>query len=287
MRTTTSKTSSATNPAAGRWIRTSQNSARRLRSNTSTFPSPRTGTAITADVRADATTIIIDAGKSARSLCLALKSIGSDISDIDAIFITHEHADHVSALETLSKKHHIPIHAPRSCADYLARPGSATSSCTVGHPPLFTVELDGITVSSFLTSHDSRCPVGYRIATESGETFGVATDTGIVTCSTAEALAGCRGVVIECNHDKRMLATGPYPPFLKDRIASARGHLSNDDCAKFVAYLAERGTASFILAHLSAENNTKEIALAAVRRAIPDESISVEVSDPDTPTFMK
>ena len=230
--------------------------------------------------------ILIDAGKSARSLCLSLKAIGSDISEIDAIFITHEHSDHVSALETLSKKYHIPIHATVGCASAISRPGSVTSSCVVSHPPLFSVELDGITVSSFLTSHDCRCPVGYKIVTECGKAYGLATDTGIVTCGTAEALTGCLAVVIECNHDRQMLATGSYPFQLKERIASKTGHLSNDTCATFVSYLAERGTKSFILAHLSEENNTKELALKTVRKAVPDESISILVSDPDLPVFM-
>ena len=175
------------------------------------------------------TKILIDAGKSARSLCLALKDIGSHISEIDAIFITHEHTDHVSALETLSKQYHIPIHAVNRCADRISSRGRATSSCVVSHPPLFTVELAGITVSSFLTSHDSLCPVGYKIISAGGDSCGVATDTGIVTNSTAEALKGCRSVVIECNHDRMMLATGSYPPQLKERISSAIGHLSNDD----------------------------------------------------------
>ena len=231
--------------------------------------------------------ILVDAGKSARSLCLALRDIGSDISEIDAIFITHEHTDHVSALETLSKKHHIPIHAPKRCADHISARGTATSSCVVPHPPLFSVELDGITVSSFLTSHDSLCPVGYKVVSCDGESCGIATDTGMVTVSTADALKGCHSVVLECNHDKRMLAVGSYPPHLKDRIASAVGHLSNDDCAKMAAYLSENGTSSFILAHLSEENNTKELALSTVRQAVPDEKISILASDPDTPVFME
>lgn len=237
-------------------------------------------------ISSERASILVDAGKSARSLCLALRDIGADISKIDAIFITHEHTDHVSALETLSKKHHIPIHAANKCAEYLSRPGSATSSCVISHPPIFTVELDGISVSSFLTSHDSRCPVGYKVSSEGGDSCGVATDTGIVTVSTAEALKGCRAVVIECNHDRGMLACGPYPLQLKERISSGKGHLSNDDCAKMVAFLSENGTESFILAHLSEENNTKELALKTVRRAVPDERVAISVSDPDTPTFM-
>ena len=238
-------------------------------------------------IATDKTKVLIDAGKSARSLGLALKAIGSDISEIDAIFITHEHTDHVSALETLSKKHHIPIHATKRCAEGLAKCGSATSSCTVSHPPIFEVKLDGITVSSFMTSHDSLCPVGYKIVSDSGDSCGVATDTGRITESAVKALTGCRSVVIECNHDKRMLAAGPYPASLKERISSSFGHLSNDDCAAFTAFLAKNGTDNFILAHLSEENNTKELALGAVKNAIDNENISVRVSDQDSSVFME
>ena len=232
------------------------------------------------------TRILIDAGKSARSLSAALTGIGADIAAIDAIFITHEHTDHISALETLSKKHHIPIHAVEGCARSIARTAPTAAACTVSHAPDYTVVLGDLTISSFRTSHDSACPVGYRIETPTGEAFGVATDTGIVTVACARALTGCCGVVLECNHDPEILQNGIYPPSLKARISSRFGHLSNPDCARFARYLVDHGTRSLLLAHLSEENNRPDAAMTAVRDAVNDPHVFLTVARPDAPTFL-
>ena len=230
--------------------------------------------------------ILIDAGKSAKAVCTALESIGSSICEIDAIFITHEHTDHISALRVLTKKYGIPVHTVTGCACCVSSACSDRCDCVIEHDPVFSVEIGDITVSSFRTSHDSACAVGYKIVAEDGRAFGVATDTGIVTKGTGNALTGCEAVVLECNHDPDMLREGPYPFHLKTRIASRFGHLSNGDCARFAAYLAANGTKSFILAHLSRENNLPALALDTVRAAIPDESIKIKVASPDVPTFM-
>lgn len=231
--------------------------------------------------------ILIDAGKNAKAVCAALEKVGVSPYDIDAIFITHEHSDHISALRVLTNKYGIPIHAVAPCAECIATALGAKSEYVVFHTdPVFTVEVGDLTVSSFRTSHDSSCAVGYKITTEDGRAFGVATDTGIVTKGTGNALTGCEAVVLECNHDPEMLRDGPYPYYLKERIASRFGHLSNGDCARFAAYLAEHGTRNFILAHLSKENNTPRLALEAVRAAVPDRNIKISVASPDAPTFM-
>ena len=233
------------------------------------------------------TKILIDAGKNAKAVCTALEHIGVSPCEIDAIFITHEHSDHISALRVLTNKYGIQIHAVAPCAECIANALGAKSEHVVFHTdPVYTVEVGDLTVSSFRTSHDSACAVGYKIDTEDGRSFGVATDTGIVTRGTGNALTGCEAVVIECNHDPDMLRDGPYPYYLKERIASRYGHLSNGDCARFVAYLAEHGTTHFLLAHLSRENNTPRLALETVRAAVPDESIKISVASPDVPTFM-
>lgn len=233
------------------------------------------------------TKILIDAGKNAKAVCTALEHIGVSPCEIDAIFITHEHSDHISALRVLTNKYGIQIHAVAPCAECIASALGAKSEHVVFHTdPVYSVEVGDLTVSSFRTSHDSACAVGYKITTEDGRCFGVATDTGIVTRGTGNALTGCEAVVIECNHDPDMLRNGPYPYYLKERIASRYGHLSNGDCARFVAYLAEHGTTHFLLAHLSRENNTPRLALETVRAAVPDESIKISVASPDLPTFM-
>ena len=222
--------------------------------------------------------LLIDAGKSARALCRALDEIGEDIENISAIFITHEHTDHVSALATLSKHYHIPIHATIGCARALERKIGDLYDCLVPHDPHFEVETYDILVTSFRTSHDSACAVGYKFSTDAGFSAGIVTDTGIVTNATAEALLGCNAVVLEANHDLEMLKNGPYPEYLKDRVASKYGHLSNDLSARFAAYLAEHGTKSFLLAHLSEENNLPELALSTVQKALLGSDCAVSVA---------
>ena len=234
------------------------------------------------------TAILIDAGKSARTLCGALREIGSDISEIDAIFVTHDHHDHVSALEVLAKKNNIPIHmTARSAVIFDRDPSAPIHSRLVRHDPLFSVEVGRFTVTSFRTSHDSRMSVGYRIAFRAGEeafAVGVATDLGYVSEEVREGLRGCFALVLESNHDETMLREGPYPYDLKKRIASRRGHLSNSDSAAFASELAEAGARAFILAHLSEENNEPDLALDEARSALSGLGCTVAVAAADLPT---
>lgn len=220
-------------------------------------------------VKTERATILIDAGKSARALCNALRQAGSDPEHIDAVFITHEHTDHISALEVFLKKHSAPVHITCVSADLIS-PARFPNLCKnlVTHPPLFTERVGDLTVRSFLLSHDSAMCVGYRVETDFGYAFGHATDTGYVTDGMRDCLNGCTSVLLESNHDIDMLRFGAYPPDLKKRILSRHGHLSNDDCAAFAVGLAENGTENFMLAHLSEENNTPDYAIRTVGKAL-------------------
>ena len=189
-------------------------------------------------------------------------------------------------LRVLTKRYGIPVHTVTGCTSCISSSCPERGDCIIEHEPVYSVEIGDLSVSSFRTSHDSACAVGYKIVTEDGRSFGVATDTGIITKGTGNALTGCEAVVLECNHDPDMLREGPYPYYLKTRIASRFGHLSNGDCARFAAYLAEKGTQSFLLAHLSRENNTPDRALKTVRAAVPDSTVSIKVASPDIPTPM-
>lgn len=226
--------------------------------------------------------ILIDAGKSARALCSALSEIGRGIDGIDAIFITHEHADHVSALEVLLKKHRIPVHIVGISAKKLLLKGlSVYGDVICSHPPIFTVEIGDMTVSSFPTPHDSEYSVGYRIEVRSGEEkalIGYATDIGFVSEEVRGGLLGCESVVLECNHDEEMLMNGPYPYDLKLRIRSKRGHLSNVSCAEFASELSASGTKNILLAHLSEENNDPSIAYDEVFGAVAGEGVNLKVA---------
>lgn len=240
-------------------------------------------------IRIEDTEILIDAGKCARTLCSALREIGSDISRIGAIFITHEHTDHISSLEVLSKKHAIPIHITEASAKKFDRDiGAFIHKNLVRHEEIeFSVTLDSLKISSFHTPHDSLMSVGYKIETIRDNIpykLAVATDIGYVTDNIRENLLGSYAVVLESNHDEQMLMRGPYPYDLKKRILSKGGHLSNKDSALLAAELAANGTKAFLLAHLSEENNTPELAFDEFYSAIADDSVTIITAAADTPT---
>ena len=229
--------------------------------------------------------ILVDAGKCARTLISALASVGVDVDTVDAIFITHEHSDHISALETLTKKHKIPIHITKKSAErFEGERYEKLRECLVLHENTFEVTVGGATVRSFETPHDSRMSVGYRIDfLEDGtrHSVGLATDLGYVTTTVAEALTGCEALILESNHDVEMLKSGSYPADLKGRILSRGGHLSNADSARFAAYLAEKGARQFILAHISAENNDPDIVLDEFMSAVADPTVKVAAAHPE------
>ena len=224
--------------------------------------------------------ILIDAGKGA-----------SDKLPVDAIFITHEHVDHIGALAVFLKKYPIPVHVTAPSAEKLYRVIGDTPAkdCIVVHSPLFTVGLGNMTVSSFPTSHDSAMSVGYRISVNTEDSvhlLGYATDLGEVTPAVEQGLLGCEAVVLESNHDENLLLDGPYPYDLKMRIRSRHGHLSNTAAAEFAATLAANGTTHFLLAHLSKENNLPEFAYDATLAALADERLTLRVAHPDVVTFL-
>jgi len=236
-------------------------------------------------VEAAGVRVLIDAGKSCRTLVTSLHSIGVDIDKIDAIFITHEHSDHVSALETLTKKHKIPIHITKKSAErFEGERYDTLCECLVTHDTAFEVGFGELTVRSFETPHDSRMSVGYRFDfMENGEahSIGLATDLGYVTTTVAEALTGCEALILESNHDIEMLKKGSYPADLKKRILSRGGHLSNPDSARLAAYLCEHGAKQFILAHISAENNDPDIVLDEFLSAVADPTVKVAAAHPE------
>lgn len=213
------------------------------------------------------TRILIDLGVSVRRLTAALRRLGLTIDMLDAVLLTHEHIDHIKGLATFVKRHDVPVYATRGTAEVLLsknpdakkllRPYWGGEAFTVG-----TVD-----VQSFLTPHDAAESVGYILRTHN-HTFGFATDLGFLPAAVKKLLLGCDTVVLESNHDLDMLRTGPYPWPLKQRVGGSHGHLSNPDCAACAVELAESGTSTIILAHLSEHNNTPVTALRETRMAL-------------------
>ncbi len=212
------------------------------------------------------TYLLIDAGISMRRLQSALRQSGLQIQDIGGVLITHEHSDHVSGLKTLLRYYELPLYAPHTVAARLC--GQIPEAAPLLHviPVGDAFEIGGVRVRAFHTPHDTDESVGYRV--EGSAVFALATDMGHVTDEVLEGLLGADTVLIESNHDLDMLCGGPYPFYLKRRILSERGHLSNADCALLAGQLARSGTSTIILGHLSRENNLPELALAECAGAL-------------------
>ncbi|MCD7730798.1 MAG: MBL fold metallo-hydrolase [Oscillospiraceae bacterium] len=205
--------------------------------------------------------ILIDDGVSYSRLCKALELNGLSTSCIKAVFVTHEHSDHIKGLSVLTKKHPITVYAQAYTLDILEDRGCINGKCEELKE---SADIIGMNVRCFPTDHDTGESCGYRITFGDGKSCAVCTDLGHITDIVEENLLGADAVLLEANYDVEMLRNGPYEYYLKTRIFSNNGHLSNDDCGKFAARLVESGTTRLILGHLSQENNTPQLAESTV-----------------------
>ena len=212
--------------------------------------------------------ILIDAGVSAKQITLKLDCIGVSPAGIGAIFITHEHSDHINGLRVFASKNKIPVYATQGTVDALIASGTANGSFEINPISNDGIEVNGQLIVPFKTSHDSAESCGYLVKTSDDRKIAVATDTGFVTPETKEAVIGCDLILAESNHDVGMVRNGFYPYNLKRRILSDKGHLSNIDCSKFVTELVQTGTTRLVLGHLSKENNMPELAFQTTKSAL-------------------
>lgn len=230
------------------------------------------------------TAILVDAGTTAKNIAQRLAEIGVDLCHITAILLTHEHIDHISALEVLLKRTEACIYCNQATMEAVLRrfPKADRSRFT-----LFCTEgsfyINELSITAFATPHDAAESVGYSISCGLCRVC-IATDIGHMTAQLLSCLEGAQLVCLESNHDEQMLAQGPYPFTLKRRIMGSRGHLSNRDCAQVLKHLADKGLRQAVLCHLSQQNNTAQLAFDTVKEvlACAGADIPVEVALQDS-----
>lgn len=199
--------------------------------------------------------VLIDAGIPARRILERLKRCQLNPNTIRAIFITHEHGDHVSGARVLSRRLNIPVYLTRNTFQSLYGSHRPHSICFFS--PGNAIQIGGIVLYPFLKSHDAAEPCSFRVEAEGIQT-GVITDLGMADEDVISQLKPCHVLFLESNYDESMLWSGSYSLPLKQRIASDKGHLSNDQAFALLNTHAGKGLREIFLSHLSGENNTPQ-----------------------------
>ena len=234
-------------------------------------------------------TVLVDAGFSPRILTSRLREVGLVPSSVQAILLTHEHADHAGGAVAFASHFAVPlISDPRTlkavCTQSRAYTGNQSESAVerVELPVGGAARVGGLGVRSFPTSHDAVAPCGFLIYSSAWQVC-VVTDTGEAQQPVIEAMREAHLVIIEANHDRDRLLSGPYPLHLKRRILSSTGHLSNQQASEALASTLDDGPRWVWLAHLSRTNNTPDLARAQVRDYLRQRGLGhtrIEVAPP-------
>lgn len=225
-------------------------------------------------VGSETTHILIDDGISAKRTAEGLESLGIKPSELDGVLVTHEHIDHTQGLGVLLRKYGIPVYATKGTIDGIVNTSSLGKLdrelfCEIEADKKFFIR--DLCINPMHISHDAADPVAYRVMYE-GKKAAVLTDLGTYNDYTVDCLKGSDVILAEANHDVRMLQVGPYPYYLKKRILSDRGHLSNENSGRLLSSLLHDDLKAIILGHLSKENNLPELAYETVR-------LEIEASD--------
>ena len=226
------------------------------------------------------TSILIDAGLSGKSIESGLAANGINCGFIDALFITHEHTDHIKGAGVLSRRYDLPVYATAGTWEYINRfaaIGKIADKNKMHITPDTPIFMDDMEIMPFDVPHDAGQPVGYTIKS-GGRKIAIATDLGHVSDNVAKNIHEADVILIESNHDLEMLENGPYPAHLKRRILSSTGHLSNVSCGRFLADTFSSKTKHIFLGHLSQENNRPILAYETVKNILMSNKIDVDGS---------
>lgn len=221
------------------------------------------------------TKILIDAGLSAKKIEEKLNQINVDISEIDAILITHEHTDHIQGLKVLAYKKQIPVFANQETAK-----GIIDTFHDVPKFKIFTTgetfEFGDLEVHPFTVQHDTLDPVAFTIRT-GGLKLGFCTDLGFATSLVKIQLQNCDYLYLEANHQPSMVHASARPMVYKQRVLSRNGHLSNEECGRLLSDVAHTGLKHVHLAHLSSECNSPQVAMNTVKEILKEKGIDLDI----------
>ncbi len=225
--------------------------------------------------------LLVDCGFNLKQLDFRLARVGLCAHDIDAVFVTHEHSDHVGSACALALREQIPL---------WMSPGSYAA---IGSPDMHgllrlagdtvAMEVGALQVCPFTVPHDARQPLQLRCS-DGDRRVGILTDLGHATDHVLEHLQGCHAVLLECNHDPALLAASSYHPALKRRVGGDYGHLSNQAAADIAARLRHPALVTVVAAHLSAQNNRPDLARQALAAAMQWDAAAIHVADQHTGT---
>jgi phosphoribosyl 1,2-cyclic phosphodiesterase len=221
------------------------------------------------------TRVLLDCGFSAKEVERRLARLDVRADQIDAILITHEHADHIGGALTLARKWSIPIHMSWGTARAVGADDAPVELHVLWGDE--SVVVGDLEVLPYTVPHDAREPLQY-VFSDGASRLGVLTDVGVATAHITNVLSGCDALVLESNHDTAMLATSRYPASLKARIGGMHGHLNNDAAAGILAALDRSKLRHLVAAHLSRENNLPELAQAALAAVLGGTAADVVVA---------
>ena len=222
------------------------------------------------------TSVLIDAGLSAIETERRLLSRELDPRDLDAIVVSHEHGDHIKGVGVLSRRYQLPVYINEPTLTAAKAQLGAVNETVRFHPGM-DFSIGDLCLHPFSVSHDASDSVGFTVQDDTTK-VGIVTDLGIATQLVCHHLKGCRLIILEANHDQRMLEEGPYPWHVKQRIQSRLGHLSNEASRDLLGEISHSGLRHVILAHISETNNEPDRALSVVGEALSHHRIQLSVA---------
>lgn len=224
-------------------------------------------------IKTENTTILVDAGLSGKKIQQEIVNIGEDPKKVDAIFITHEHIDHIQGAGIMSRRLNVPIYANRKTWEAM---GTYIGDIKSENIRILDecAEVGDLSIMPFDISHDAAHPVGYNIFYKNKK-ISLVTDTGCTNDLIINSIMDSDLLLVESNHDEDMVLIGPYPWTLKRRVLGEFGHMSNDTAGNLISRVVRRGTEIVLLGHLSKENNFPQLAYKTVENILKENFIDV------------